>query len=100
MRRAAAIACLQAQRETLEALGVTRLMLFGSVARDEAHALSDVDIVVDTADGRAPGLFALARVANALEATLARTVTVISRRGLDQTTRLKRRVTPDLVVVF
>ncbi len=35
-----------AKQELMHRYGVTRLALFGSIARDEAHPDSDVDIVV------------------------------------------------------
>ena len=47
MRRSEVIAHLQAQKESLNALGVEELYLFGSVARDEARDGSDVDLLVE-----------------------------------------------------
>ncbi len=51
MDRADAIARLAAERARLEALGVTHVYLFGSVARGEARDDSDVDVVVDLDEG-------------------------------------------------
>ena len=51
MDRAAVIARLTEERARLEALGVTHVYLFGSVARDEARADSDVDVMVDLDEG-------------------------------------------------
>lgn len=51
MDRAAVIARLTAERARLEALGVTHVYLFGSVARDDARADSDVDVMVDLDEG-------------------------------------------------
>ncbi|MEO7027767.1 MAG: nucleotidyltransferase domain-containing protein [Caulobacteraceae bacterium] len=42
---------LRANRPRLEALGVERLYLFGSFARDQAGAESDVDIMIDLDEG-------------------------------------------------
>lgn len=39
-----------------ESYGVTRLALFGSHARNEARSDSDVDLLVDFAPGRTPGI--------------------------------------------
>lgn len=100
MRRDEALRRLRANRETLAALGVAHAYLFGSVARDQADNQSDIDVIVDPVDGQAPGLFALARITEALEHALGRPVDVISRRGLEHTTHLKRRVADDLVDVF
>jgi prevent-host-death family protein len=100
VNRSDALQRLMQYRDVLTELGVAHLALFGSVARDEADELSDVDIVIDTADGEAPGLFKLAAISDQLEAILGRSVDVISRRGLDHTKRLKGRIAADLVDVF
>jgi len=55
MRRDKALKILSEHKDELRArYGVTRLGIFGSVARDEAVEYSDVDVVVDMA----PNLFA------------------------------------------
>ncbi len=89
-----------AMRDKLRELGVAHVSLFGSMARGAEHDGSDVDIVVDTEDGRALGLFALARVSEELQAILGRPVDVISQRGLENTESLKKRVTAELVRVY
>ena len=100
VNRADALERLMQHRDVLTELGIAHLALFGSVARDESDELSDVDIVVDTADGKAPGLFKLAAISDQLETILGRSVDVISRRGLDHTKRLKGRIAADHVDVF
>lgn len=100
MRRTEAVSRLKNHRDDLLRLGITHVALFGSVARDQADELSDVDIIVDTEDGRAPGLFALSRINDQLERILGRPVDVISRRGLEHTNQLKKRVAPDMIDVF
>ncbi|MGI0491019.1 nucleotidyltransferase family protein [Alkalinema pantanalense CENA528] len=47
MQRETVLAILRQHREALRGLGVRSLSIFGSVARDHAHADSDVDILVD-----------------------------------------------------
>lgn len=47
MRRDEVLKTLGEHRTELERLGVRSLSLFGSVARDESTASSDVDILVD-----------------------------------------------------
>lgn len=47
MRRDQALAILREQLPALHQLGVLRLGLFGSVARDEAGPASDVDVLVE-----------------------------------------------------
>ena len=91
---------LRKNRRLLTKLGVAHLALFGSVARDQVDDMSDVDVVVDTVDGKAPGLFKLGEIAEQLELILGRSVDVISRAGLENTKTLKRRIEADLVDVF
>jgi len=50
MRREQALETLRRRREELDALGVKRLALFGSLARDEARPDSDVDVLVEFVD--------------------------------------------------
>ena len=47
-----ALQLLAASREELKRLGVEKMAFYGSVARDEATAQSDVDVLVDLADER------------------------------------------------
>ena len=49
MRRDEAIARLKAAEADMRAFGVRSLYIFGSVARDEARAASDVDVFVEPA---------------------------------------------------
>lgn len=100
MDRNEAIERIRAHRNDLVDLGAFHVALYGSVARDQGDGESDVDVVVDTDDGMALGLFALARLSEQLEHILGRPVDVISRRGLEHTTTLKHRVAADLVHVF
>ena len=53
MERGDVIARLKAHRPELEALGVRRMFLFGSVARQAATVRSDVDLMVDLDEGPA-----------------------------------------------
>ena len=56
MRRDEVIAKLKETEPVLRGFGVAALYLFGSHARDEASADSDVDVFVDVAPGAAFGL--------------------------------------------
>jgi uncharacterized protein len=47
MRKRDAIRLLSERAEAIRALGATSLYLFGSVARDEAKATSDLDLFID-----------------------------------------------------
>ena len=65
MKRDEVLAIIAAHREQLQKLGVKSLSLFGSVARDEAHTDSDVDLLVEF--NQQGGLFQLLQVQYYLE---------------------------------
>ena len=72
--------------------GVTRIGVFGSVARDEPRKNSDVDVVVEM---REPDLFYLVHIKDTLEKVLQRQVDVIRYR--DKMNRyLKARIDRDV----
>jgi hypothetical protein len=50
MRRDEVLAILRAHREDLQRMGAKSLSLFGSTARDEARADSDIDLLVEFAE--------------------------------------------------
>ncbi len=81
MRRHQVTACLQPHAEQLQAAGVGALYLFGSTARDEAGADSDVDLFFDPAR---PGLslFDVMDLRDRLAALLGRRVDVMTRASL------------------
>jgi predicted nucleotidyltransferase len=68
MKRDEVARILSAERELLGAMGVKSLVLFGSVARDEARPDSDVDLLVEF--DRPTGYFGLVRLQNTLEEML------------------------------
>jgi hypothetical protein len=68
MRRQDVLDKLAAHERELRELGVSSLSLFGSVARDEATAGSDVDLLVEF--DRPVGLFHFIKVKQHLENTL------------------------------
>ena len=63
-------------------LGVTRIRVFGSVARGEADAASDVDLLLDFAPEAEVGLLHLMRVRAVLERLLSRRVDAVTEAGL------------------
>ena len=65
MTRARVLKILTAHREQLSEFGVKSLSLFGSVARNEATNLSDVDLLVEFY--RPVGLFGLIELQQYLE---------------------------------
>jgi hypothetical protein len=71
--------------------GLTSLGVFGSVARGQASAASDVDIVFETTE---PNLFRTSRMKQELEHLLARRVDVVRLRE-HMNPRLRRRILRD-----
>jgi uncharacterized protein len=68
------VECLRASRADLQVRGVRRLALFGSLARGEARADSDVDVAVEIEPGRSFSLIRLEETRQMLEARLGRRV--------------------------
>jgi len=74
MRREAALKVLRVHKQELEErYGVTRLGIFGSVARDEAADESDVDVIVEMA----PDLFGRVSLKEELERILGAEVDLV-----------------------
>ena len=80
--------------ELEERYGVTRIGIFGSVARDEAHSGSDVDIVVDMA----PDLLKRVSLKAELELLLGKKVDVV-RYWYGMNNYLKARIDQEAVYV-
>jgi predicted nucleotidyltransferase len=81
MDRDAAVSALRAHEDELKRLGVEHLYLFGSTARDEAGADSDVDLFFDHPAGSL-GLFELMAVKETACRILGRQADVMTRRSL------------------
>jgi hypothetical protein len=96
MKRDEVLAILTAHREQLQNLGVTSLNLFGSVARDEADANSDVDFLVEF--NRPGGLFQLLQVQYYLEDILGCAVDLGTQEALKE--HLREPVVKDLIRAF
>lgn len=73
-------AVLAQHRVELQQSGVASLVLFGSVARREATANSDIDLLVEF--DRPIGLFALLRLQAQLQSWLERRVDLVPRGSL------------------
>jgi len=78
-----------------EQYGLQAIGIFGSFARGEAGADSDIDVVFDTST---PNLFRTARMRQDLEEFLGRHVDVLQLRGLTNP-RLKERIEKEAVYV-
>ena len=87
MRRDEAIARLKAAEPDIRAQGAARLYLFGSVARDEAQAGSDVDVFVDPDPTRQFGFDEFMAVYELLQERLGMEVGYTTRDGLHRLLR-------------
>ncbi len=77
MNRDELLNVLASHREELEERGVRSLAIFGSAARGETGADSDVDVLVELAPEAHVGLFGLVGLKEYLEAALGRPVDVV-----------------------
>ncbi len=88
---------IQEKREEILALaakhGARNVRIFGSVARGEADAVSDLDVLVDLEPGRS--LFDLGGLLADLRDLLEREVDVVTEKGLRP--RIKERVLKEAV---
>ena len=97
MSRQEVLSTLQAQRAALhDRFGVARLLLFGSVARDEAGHGSDVDLLVEF--DKPVGLFSFLELQEHLEALLGCGVDLGTPNSLKP--RLRDRVMTEAVHVI
>jgi predicted nucleotidyltransferase len=85
MRREEALRILREHKAELDAMGISSLSLFGSVARDEAGPESDVDLLVEFAEG--VDLFEFVRVRMQLEELLSRKVDLVTPGALKRQLR-------------
>ena len=83
MRKRDAVAALRGQADEVKARGVTALYLFGSTARDESLATSDLDLFVDYDQGGRFSLVDLVGVKQLLEDRLGVPVDLTTRDSLD-----------------
>ena len=80
MERDKILSLLKSRRRQLKKFGIHSLSIFGSVARDQAHTNSDVDILVDFE--KPIGLFEYARLQMYLEEILERPVDLVTPEAL------------------
>jgi len=97
MERAKVIARLREHEDELKRLGVDHLYLFGSTARGEARAESDVDLFFDHPEGSL-GLFQLMDVKDAAARILGRKTDIMTRRSLHPV--LRSRIEASALRVF
>lgn len=86
---------IDALRPWLASRGVANVRLFGSHARGQAVDGSDIDLIVEFAPGRVPGLFEFAGLKLDLEAKLGATVDLFTPDSLHPA--LREEITRDAV---
>jgi predicted nucleotidyltransferase len=97
MKREEIMARLREHEADLRRLGVERLYLFGSIARDEATEDSDIDLFFDYEKGKL-GLFELMDVKAFASRILGRTTDIMTRDSLHKT--LRRTIEATALRVF
>jgi uncharacterized protein len=90
-----ALGVIREHHSDIAAFGVSSLALFGSVARGEARADSDVDILVEFASGEVVGFFRFLRLKRYLEGILGREVDLVTRAALKP--QLRERILKEAV---
>ncbi len=98
MKKAEAISRLKPLERRLRARGIEALYLFGSTARDEAGAASDLDLLYEYDPSRTFSLFDQAGAMLELSDELGTRVDLVSRIGLRP--RLRARIEGEMVRVF
>jgi uncharacterized protein len=83
MNRHDAIAVLKREAEAVKALGATGLYIFGSTARDQSSAASDLDLFIDYDRGSRFSLVELVGIKQLLERRLGVQVDLTTRDSLD-----------------
>jgi uncharacterized protein len=87
MKRDEVIATLRAHEVELRAAGVVRLLLFGSTARDEVQANSDIDLLATFDDTRGLSLLDVIAIENKLADLLGQPVDLIEEGTLQPRAR-------------
>ncbi|KQP82789.1 nucleotidyltransferase domain-containing protein [Methylobacterium sp. Leaf117] len=98
MDRDAAIAILRAHAPALRERGISHAALFGSTARGEAHATSDVDVVIDLDDTLKLDVYGYVGLCHLIADLFPVAVDVVDRKTLKD--RVRARIERDAIPVF
>lgn len=98
MDRSSVIAKLRSCEPELKAAGITRLSLFGSVARGDASPGSDVDLMAEFDSAKQFSLLDMVRLENRLADILGVPVDLAPAGAMKD--RIRERVTREAVLAF
>jgi predicted nucleotidyltransferase len=98
MKRDEVIATLREHEPELRSAGVVRLSLFGSVARNQAQATSDIDLLAAFDDAHALSLLDIIGIENRLADLLGQPVDLIEEGTLRP--RIQQNVSRETVRAF
>lgn len=98
MNRQEAISSLGRYTATIKGMGASSLYLYGSTAREEAHAASDLDLFIDYDPASRFNAFHLVEIKQLLEDALRVPVDLTTRDGLHP--RLRERIEQSAVRIF
>jgi uncharacterized protein len=89
MKRDQVITLLKKHEPEFRDAGVGALFLFGSVARDQAHDASDIDVFFDLARPQGFTLFDLVALQQRMQEILGTEVDLMTRKGIHPRRRLR-----------
>ena len=92
------IATLRAHEAELREIGICRLALFGSVARGDAEANSDIDLVAEFDSAARMDLVGLVGLERRISKTLGRPVEILAEPV--ENSRLRANVERDRIIAF
>jgi predicted nucleotidyltransferase len=98
MDRSTVIAKLREHRDELQRAGIVRLSLFGSVARGDASAQSDVDLMAEFDTSKEFSLLDMVGLENRLAAILGVPVDLAPAKALKDS--IRERATREAVLAF
>ncbi len=98
MNRDQALAILQRHRPELQDRGVRHAALFGSTARGDRHAGSDIDIVIELAEDTTIGVYDYVALKDYIAGLFDGSVDVVNRDALK--THLRSAALGDAVYAF
>ena len=98
MKRDQVINLLKQHESEFRDAGVGSLFLFGSVARDQAHQTSDIDVFFDLARPQGFTLFDLVALQERMQEILGAKVDLMTRKGIHP--RRRPRIEAAAVRVF